>query len=206
MKPSVRRVHSDVWRELQEGSKFFMNQGDIHDTLRRLISRLEQEGLDYVLIGGMALVTHGYRRFTEDVDILMTKDDLEQFRQHCVGRGYAPAFSGASKSFRDTETSVRIEVVTSGEYPGDGKPKPVVYPDPKDVRVEHQGLWLVTLEKLIEFKLASGLSASHRLRDIADVQELILRLKLPLDFGEQLDKSVRSEYQRLWEAAQTASD
>lgn len=179
-----------------------MQEGDVYDTLRRLVEELNEQGLDYALIGGMALVAHGYRRFTEDVDILMTPETLQAFRERFVGRGYLPAFSGAMKSFRDTRTGVKIEVVTTGEYPGDGKPKPVAFPDPIDARFQREGLWLITLEKLIELKLASGLSAPHRLRDLSDVQELIAQLKLPLDFAEKLDASVRDEYCRLWQNAQ----
>jgi len=52
-------------------------------------------------------------------------------------------------------------------------------------------------------KLASGLSAEHRrLRDLADVQDLIIALKLPRDLGDQIDPSVRQEYFRMWDAAQ----
>jgi len=179
-----------------------MQEGDVYDTLRRLVEELNEQGLDYALIGGMALVAHGYRRFTEDVDILMTPETLQAFRERFIGRGYLPAFSGAMKSFRDTRTGVKIEVVTTGEYPGDGKPKPVAFPDPIDTRFQREGLWLITLEKLLELKLASGLSAPHRLRDLSDVQELIARLKLPPEFADKLDESVRGEYRRLWQNAQ----
>ncbi len=192
-----------LWHNLKEGSQFFRQEGDIYETLRRLVDELDENGLDYALIGGMALVAHGYRRFTEDVDILMTPETLQAFRERFIGRGYLPAFSGASKSFRDTQTGVRIEVVTTGEYPGDGKSKPVVFPDPVEVRFQREGLWLIALEKLIELKLASGLSAPHRLRDLSDVQELIARLKLPLELADQLDASVQSEYRRLWEITQS---
>lgn len=181
-----------------------MQEGEVYETLRRLATRLQEESLDYALIGGMALVAHGYRRFTEDVDILMTPETLKAFRERLVGLGYRPAFPGALNTFRDTETGVTIDVATSGEYPGDGKPKPVAFPDPRNARFERDGLWLITLEKLIELKLASGLSAPHRLKDLADVQDLILRLELPLTFTEQLDGSVRSEYERLRRAAQSA--
>jgi len=111
-----------------------------------------------------------------------------------VGRGYRPAFSGARKTFRDAETGVRIEIVTAGEYPGDGLPKPVAFPDPmtSGVTVEIEGVRVVTLEKLIELKLASGMSAPHRLRDLADVQDLIALLKLPLALADQLDSWVRA--------------
>ena len=180
-----------------------MKDGDIYVTLRRLAHDLDERHLDYALIGGLALVAHGYRRFTEDIDVLMTPDTLAAFRRQFVGRGYVPAFAGASKTFRDTQTGVRIEIITTGEFPGDGRPKPVSFPDPADVRLEREGLWLITLEKLIELKLASGLTAPHRLKDLADAQELIARLKLPLEFADQLDASVRPEYQRLWQSAQT---
>jgi hypothetical protein len=96
--------------------------------------------------------------------------------------------------------------MTTGEYPGDGKPKSVVFPDPGDVAVDIEGLWVIGLEKLIELKLASGLSASHRLKDLADVQELILQLHLPLEISNRLDDSVRPEYERLWNAAQQAPE
>ncbi|MBI5350258.1 MAG: hypothetical protein HZB77_13245 [Chloroflexi bacterium] len=195
-----------VWDVYREGSKFFMKEGDVYDTLRNLVTRLNEEGLDYALIGGMALVAHGYRRFTEDVDILMTPETLERFKEKFVGLGYVPAFATAKKSFRDARSGVKVEVMLTGEYPGDGKPKPVVFSDPKDIRVERDGLWVITLEKLIELKLASGLSAAHRLKDLSDVQELITLLRLPLDFADKLDPSVRPEYQRLWQAAQSAYD
>jgi len=44
------------------------------------------------------------------------------------------------------------------------------------------------LKKLIELKLASGLSATHRMRDLADVQDLIVALNLPLKLMDKLDK------------------
>ncbi len=191
-----------LWHSLKEGSEFFQHQGDIYETLRRLVDELDENSLDYALIGGLALVAHGYRRFTEDVDILMTAEALEVFRERLLGRGYLPAFSGATKTFRDTRSGVRIEVVTTGDFPGDGKPKPVAFPVPTEARLQREGVWLITLDKLIELKLASGLSAPHRLKDLADVQELIARLNLPLDLAEDLDASVRDEYRRLWQNVQ----
>jgi len=55
-------------------------------------------------------------------------------------------------------------------------------------------------------KLASGLSAAHRLRDLADVQDLIITLGLPLELQDSLDESVRGEYARMWEAGQAANE
>ena len=195
-----------VWETFREGSRFFMKEGGVYETLRALVKRLDQEGLEYAVIGAMALAAHGYRRFTEDVDILLRPETLARFREKLLGLGYLPAFPDARKTFRDTRTGVKIEVMTTGEYPGDGKPKPVVFPDPRDTAVDKENLWVIGLEKLIELKLASGLSAPHRLKDLADVQELILQLNLPLEISNRLDPSVRQEYERLWNAAQQAPE
>ena len=193
-----------LWHSLKEGSEFFQHEGDIYETLRRLVDQLDENSLDYALVGGLALVAHGYRRFTEDIDILMTPEALRVFRERLIGRGYLPALSGATKTFRDTRTGVRIKVTTTGReaYPGDGKPKPVAFPLPTDARLQREGVWFITLDKLIELKLASGLSAPHRLKDLADVQELIARLKLPIDLADRIDASVRDEYRRLWQNVQ----
>jgi hypothetical protein len=186
---------------LREASAYFAGKGQLHGALRRLVQRLDAEGIPYALLGGLALAEHGYPRLTEDIDLLLTPSGLERFRQQLVGRGYRPAFSGAEKTFRDTETGVRIEIMTAGEYPGDGLPKPVAFPDPTTpgITVEIEGIRVVTLEKLIELKLASGMSASHRLRDLADVQDLISRLRLPLTLADRLDPSVQAAYRDLWE-------
>ncbi|MBX3280260.1 MAG: hypothetical protein KF868_19850 [Acidobacteria bacterium] len=191
---------------LKEASDFFMTGGDVEKTLRRLAERLESEGVAYAVVGAMALGRHGLRRMTEDVDVLLTRDGLERFRQRCVGLGYTPAFNGARKAFRDAETHVRIEFLTTGEYPGDGKPKPVAFPDPIDASTEVAGIRVVTLPVFVEIKLASGMTAPHRLRDLSDVQDLIAIRRLPPEFADELDPSVRAKYLELWRSVQDAAE
>ena len=93
---------------------------------------------------------------------------------------------------------MRVEFLVAGDYPGDGKPKPVVFPDPAAVSVEIDHIRLLNLEKLIELKLASGLTNPLRLKDIADVQELIRILKLPAEFVDRLNPFVQDKYRELW--------
>jgi hypothetical protein len=188
---------------LREASAYFAGEGRLHSTLQRLAERLDREGIAYGLLGGLALAEHGYPRLTEDIYLLRTASGLERFRERLVGRGYRPSFSGAQKTFRDTSTGVRIEIVTTGEYPGDGPPKPVAFPNPEapGTTVEVESTRAVSLETLITLKLASGTSAPHRLRDLADVQDLIVRLGLPLGLADSLDPSVRKPYRDLWEKA-----
>ena len=56
-------------------------------------------------------------------------------------------------------------------------------------------------------KLASAISAEHRrLRDMADVQQLIETLDLPIELAQRLDTSVRGDYERLWRLAQESRE
>jgi hypothetical protein len=197
----VPAASGSALERLREAEEFFVKKASVQSTLERLAHRLDQEGISYAVIGGMALNVHGYVRVTRDVDVLLTPAGLEAFARLCVGRGYVAAFPGARKAFVDAESRVPIEVVTAGEYPGDGKPKAVAFPDPATSSVEIDGIRVVPLPTLIELKLASGLSAGHRLRDLADVQDLIVALELALDLENALDASVREEYRRLWNLA-----
>jgi len=187
-----------------EGQRYFMGEGTINKTLTRLASDLEQRGIDYMVIGAIALLAHGYPRFTEDIDLVMTSEGLQKFHDELVGLGYTPAFSGAKKRLRSTTDDVSIEVMTTGEFPGDGKPKPVSMPRPDEASIEIDGIKFVTLEKLIELKLASGMSASDRLKDLADVQELIKIKRLNADFALKLDPYVRAKYLELEEAVRNS--
>ena len=58
------------------------------------------------------------------------------------------------------------------------------------------------LPRLLELKLASGMTAAHRLRDLADVLEVIRALLLPDSLASNLDPYVREKYLELWRAAQ----
>ena len=170
-----------------------MGQSEVNAALTRITERLESLGIPYALVGGMALFQHGYRRFTEDVDLLIREKDLQPIHMALEGRGYVPPFQG-SKNLRDTEAGVAIEFLIAGEFPGDGKQKPVAFPDPATASVEINGLKCVNLVTLIELKLASGMTSSGRLKDLADVQELAGLLHLDASFATQLSPYVRERF------------
>ena len=185
-----------------EGLRYFMGEGSLNTALTRLTADLKEHGIDYMVIGAVALLAHGYPRFTEDIDLVLTPEGLQVFHKELIGRGYIPAFSGAKKRLRATRDGVKIEVMTTGEYPGDGKPKPISIPEPSTASTEIDGIRVVNFEKLIELKLASGMTAPHRLKDLADVQELIKIRALERDFAERLDPYVRDKFLELLEAVE----
>jgi len=196
---------AEFWSGVAEAERFFMGNADVQHALRKLTAALDAAGIPYAIAGAMALNQYGYRRVTVDVDVLLTREGLDRLKREVVGRGYVEKFPG-SKGLRDTEHGVAIDVLLAGEYPGDGKPKPVRFPDPASVAVRGEHGAFLPLETLIELKLASGMSAPHRLKDLADVLELIRAAGLPESLASRLDPSVRDKYGELWSAAQTHDD
>jgi hypothetical protein len=195
--PYERQLDADMEWALEEGGKFFEGKSAVHQSLRKIAMRLDELGIPYSVVGGMALYLHGYRRFTDDVDILVTREARKEIQRRLSGLGYVPPFE-RSKNLRDTETGVKIEFLSAGEYPGDGKEKPVAFPNPNDVSVEREGIKVLKLESLVELKIASGISSPDRRRDLGDVQELIKLLTLPREFGEKLHPFVRATFEQLW--------
>ncbi len=182
-----------------------MGRSDVHAAASELADRLGTLKIPYAIIGAMALNAYGYRRATTDVDVLVTRDGLFDFKAAWLGRGYVERFPG-SKNLRDTVNNVKIDIVIAGDFPGDGRTKPVAFPDPAESAVAGDQFRLLPLAKLIELKLASGMTAPHRLRDLADVIELIRVNSLPSHYVESLDPYVRDKYLEMWSAAQTAED
>ena len=178
----------------QEGLNFFQGKGMINKTLLRLVADLNKHGIDYNLIGAVALNQHGYQRFTVDIDLLMSPEGLRKFQDELVGLGYRPAFEGAKKKFRSTGENVSIDVIIAGEYPGDGKPKPVRFHDPQENFVIIDGIKTVNLETLINLKLTSGMTARGRLKDLGDVEELIKIKGLDESFADHLNPFVRDKF------------
>jgi len=184
---------------LRAAERFFMRDDEVHRSLRKIAGHLDRLGIPYAVAGGMALVAHGYDRTTVDVDVILPAGALPRVHAELEGRGYLPPFSG-SRDLRDTETGVRIEFLLAGQFPGDGAPKPVAFPDPASASVLIDGVRFLGLEALVELKLASGMTNPGRVKDLADVQELARALRLSADFAQRLNAYVRPKYVELWSA------
>ena len=185
---------------MSEGSGFFEEKSKVQEALRKITGRLRGLGIPYCVVGGLALFQRGYHRFTEDVDLLVTKEGLRRIHAELEGLGYLPPVAG-SRHLRDTELGVKIEFLTTGGFPGDGKPKPVAFPEPAAVSFDAGGVRYLNLDKLVELKLASGMTNPGRMKDLADVIELIKVLHLPGDFAEKLDPYVHAKFAELWRSA-----
>lgn len=186
--------------------EFMMERSPIHDTMRRLAKTFEEMGIPFAIAGAMAANAHGHRRTTADVGILIRRNDLLKFKEHWIGRGWIDLFDG-SKGFKDTLNSVKVDVLIVGDYPGDGKVKPVSFPAPELVlEIHDEGLPFLNLPSLLELKIASGMTAAHRPRDLDDAIQLIRVNGLSRDYSNRLNPFVRERFVELWQAAQISED
>lgn len=181
---------------LEEADQLYEGQGRLKKTYERFVKCLDMLNVSYSLIGGYALILHGVRRFTEDIDLLVSDKGLAKLHEELIGHGYVRVTPGG-RNLRDAETGVRIKFVVTGEFPGDGKQKPIAFPDPQTVVEDIEGVKVINLKTLIELKISSGMTAKDRLQDLADVQRLIKRHHLTSDFANQLHPYVRKKFLEL---------
>lgn len=190
---------------LRSVGAFRVGASPVQNAALTIAQHLEQAGIDYAIAGALCLGAHGVVRATEDVDVLITPDGLARFKAQWLGRGYVDLRPGG-KAVRDTVNGVKVDFLLTGDFPGDGLPKPIQFPDPATVAVSAGSLRIVDLPRFIELKLASGMTAPHRLQDLADVLRLIEKLRLPRAFEDQIDPWVRPKFAELWQSAQHLED
>lgn len=205
MKPDMGPSAERFQAALAEMGEYFLGTSKIQKAATEIAHRLEALDIDYAIAGALCLAAHGVIRATEDVDILISREGLDRFKQEWLGRGYVTLRPGG-KAVRDTVNGVKVDFQIAGDYPGDEKPKRVRFPEPGAASVAAGPLRIVSLARFLELKLASGITAPHPLQDLADVQRLIAVAKLPRELGESLDPYVREKFYELWETAQHADE
>lgn len=183
-----------------------MHESPVHHAALALSNDLRRLGIPFAIAGALAANAHGHKRTTADVDVLLRREDLAKFKENYLGLGYVELFPG-SKGMRSTRFNVKIDVLLTGDFPGDGKPKPVAFLDPGEAsEPDEDGVPYLKLPVLLQMKLASGMTAAHRPQDLADVIQLIRANQLPLAYGEQLPPYVQEKYAELWALAQIDED
>jgi hypothetical protein len=175
------------WR-LREIAMFFAGNDRVHETMRRVAARLEEAGIAYVIMGGMAVNAHGHERTTKDVNFLVTQNGLAEFRRKFVP-STIDAVPRRPQRFLDRETSVTFDMLVTGHFPGSGRPGPIAFPNPADVGEMKKDNRVVNLPTLIQLKLAA-----RRHQDYADVVNLIHMHKIDEAFLSQLDPSVHRDF------------
>ncbi len=190
---------------LERMAAYFTEGSPLHAAAADIARHLTEMGVDYAIAGALCLGAHGVVRATEDVAVLISREGLDRFKERLLGKGYVNLRPGG-KAVRDTVNGVKVDFLIEGDYPGDGKPKPVRFPAPAGASVSAGSYRILALPRFIELKLASGMTAPHRLQDLADVLRLIEVAKLPRTLGASMDPFVGAKYDELWQTAQHPDD
>ena len=132
----------------------------------------------------------------------MRDEHLQEFKRRHLGKGYEERVPGTGKLL-DSIHGVNIDVLSTGRFPGDDKPKPIAFPDPATVALRGERFALLPMTDYIEIKLASGMAAPHRAKDLVDVQELIRSAGLSSSVADELHPWVRGKFLEIWRLAQT---
>jgi hypothetical protein len=79
-------------------------------SFEKLLVRLAEADVKFVLVGGVAVTLHGYVRFTEDVDILVERDlvNVQRLLGSLAGYGEGFARELTPDDFTDDEGAIRI--------------------------------------------------------------------------------------------------
>jgi hypothetical protein len=183
----VAKAFSFVER-LREIDLFFRGRDPVHQTMRRIVKRLEKAGIAYAVVGGMAVNAHRYQRTTGDVDLLLTEEGFAEFRRRFVPKQYTTT-SGRPRRFVDRLNQISLDILVTGRFPGSGQPGPIAFPDPADVSEAIAGYRVIDLPTLVQLKLAA-----RRHRDFGDVVELIrLHPSVRDDYVECLEEKRRED-------------
>jgi hypothetical protein len=187
-KPAKKAKSFNFWDRLKEIDMFFEKRDKVHQTMYRLVKRLEKAKIPYALMGGMAVNAHHYERTTGDVDVLLNAQGFADFCRLFVPKHYA-TIAGRSRRFVDRINKVTLDVLVTGKFPGSGKPGPIAFPEPSEVCQKVKKCQVVDLPTLVQLKLAA-----RRYRDFGDVVELIRFNHLNESFLEKLHPSVRQDF------------
>lgn len=176
-----QRLDADLNWAFAEGSLHFEKQSQVHLTMRRFAANLESRAIPYAIAGPMCLFAHGYRRFTEVVEMVVGKDRITCLQP--LLNGFETAEFGPTEcSYRDLNSGVLVRLHIGDEAAIDSY-------------VEFDGLRYLSLPEVVQ-----DLLATRKRTAAADVQDAIKRLALPRELAASFPSELCASYVQLWES------
>lgn len=172
----------------------------LEETLRRVVTFLDEKGLDYMLIGGYALPYYGRVRVTLDIDVAVatpSEEDFQVFRWDAEEEGYS-VYLGSYENpvclLHDRVTDYEVEVWI--------KPDGVEWcretlERRREVGVAGMKVWVISPEDFIVSKLARP---DRGVVDEQDVKSVLERRDVGLDWDYL---KIRAERAGVWSLLET---
>ena len=147
------------------------------------VARHLRDRVDAPVLGGIAVILHGYPRTTTDLDLYTPDRRLTDAQLRAAGARWETA---RREHLLD---DVRIHTVTPSDT-GHTVEKTSVL----------NGVRVVSLKDLIAIKLRCGLKNLNRAKDLGDVVELIRRVPLDKRFAGKLPPDLRTDFKKFVDA------
>lgn len=164
-------------------------------TVEAIARALDAAGAPFIVVGGLAVVAHGYGRQTQDLDIVvrLQPDAVKRAFLALESLGYRPLLPVTAEGFADPGQRARwieekgMTVLSFHSDSHRDTPVNVFVSEPFDFEGEHRealceplapgvDLRILRLESLLRMKRQAG-----RPQDIADIAELRLLQEGPAD-------------------------
>lgn len=155
--------------------------------LEQIFGALQGAEVRYLVVGGMAVIAHGYVRTTKDIDLVIAlePENLRRALQALTAIGYRPKIPVAATDFADPkkrEEWVREKGMVVFQLISDRfrfEPLDIFVTEPFDFASEYdRAVWkqvnsdvsvpIVSVKQLLDMKRAAA-----RPQDIADIAELL---------------------------------
>lgn len=152
---------------------------------KNIVRDFEDAGIEYCVIGGVALEPYNYSRATEDLDILVSKKTYPLIEKELIGNGYTcrPG-STRNLNYHTSGHKIPVDIIIEGDNKSG-----FIMPNPVEIRNKIYGIWFISLYKLVEMKLST-----FRLEDKIDVLKLIQLNHLTSAFSEYLHLTVIEKF------------
>jgi hypothetical protein len=179
---ATHRVRAQFLRKVSGSSS-------LTNTMRKAVRVLAEAGIPSLVVGGYAVQENGYARFTSDVDIVVP--DVAAARERLSISGFREN-PGSSMTLTDRFSKIEVDLLPGGGSVGPG---PLPLPMPTVLSTQPT---FADLRILMEIKLSSYLgSPASRLKDLADVVELIKVNDVPREFP--LHEAVLPTFLKTWD-------
>lgn len=163
-----------------------------NNILLEIIEKLNSEGVDYIVAGGVAVVLHGVERLTMDLDtaVSLEKSNIEKFLKVMLNLGLVPRLPVAPEVLLDTnKMKIMVEEKNAVVFTFIDPAMPIrqvdffmlkdlsyesLKNDFEEIDLDGKKIKVLTKKKLVELKLRVNPMRDKDLFDIKELQKLIL--------------------------------